>query len=65
MAFDNLCKVMAEENPQQFVLWLLGKRVKRVKVLKTELGIEPIRADSVTFLQSSKAVLHLEFQTGT
>lgn len=65
MAFDNLCKVMAEQNPQDFVLWLLGKRVKRVKVLKTELGIEPIRADSVTFLQSSKAVLHLEFQTET
>jgi predicted transposase/invertase (TIGR01784 family) len=32
-------------------------------VLKTELSLEPIRADSVTFLQISSQILHLEFQT--
>jgi predicted transposase YdaD len=32
-------------------------------VLKTELSIEPIRADSVTFLQTRGQILHLEFQT--
>ncbi len=32
-------------------------------MLKTELGIEPIRADSVTFIQARDCILHLEFQT--
>ncbi|ARV61986.1 hypothetical protein BZZ01_28180 [Nostocales cyanobacterium HT-58-2] len=31
--------------------------------VKTELNLEPIRADSVTFLQISNKILHLEFQT--
>jgi predicted transposase YdaD len=34
-----------------------------VTVLKTELSIEPIRADYVTFLQVQERILHLEFQT--
>ncbi|MTJ30840.1 DUF4351 domain-containing protein [Aphanizomenon sp. UHCC 0183] len=34
-----------------------------VKVLKTELSIEPIRADFVTFLKSENQILHIEFQT--
>jgi predicted transposase YdaD len=34
-------------------------------VLKTELSLEPIRADSVTFLQTANQILHIEFQTLT
>ena len=49
MAFDNLCKYLAETYPEQFAEWLLGERVDNLEVLKTELQIEPIRADSVTF----------------
>jgi predicted transposase YdaD len=31
-------------------------------VLKNELSLEPIRADSVTFLRTQSQILHLEFQ---
>ncbi|MBC1218633.1 hypothetical protein GNF10_25260 [Nostoc sp. UCD121] len=42
---------------------LLPDEPQKIKVLKTELSIEPIRADSVTFLQTENRILHLEFQT--
>ncbi|HLO85857.1 MAG TPA: hypothetical protein VK203_12735, partial [Nostocaceae cyanobacterium] len=63
MSFDNLCKLLAEKYPLDFARWLLTEEPKTVKVLKTELSIEPIRADFVTFLQTEKRILHLEFQT--
>ena len=62
MAFDNLCKHLAEQHPADFAAWLLGEKTGRVEVLKTELSIEPIRADSVTFLRGAGQILHLEFQ---
>lgn len=62
MSFDNLCKLLAETYPANFATWLLGKTPTSIKVLKTELSIEPIRADSVTFLATSERILHLEFQ---
>ena len=34
-----------------------------MEVLKTELSLEPIRADAVTFLRAAHQILHLEFQT--
>lgn len=37
--------------------------MRKVKVLKTELSIEPVRADSVSFLQTAERILHIEFQT--
>lgn len=45
--------------------WLLAEAPTQVKVLKTELSLEPIRADSVTFLQTANRILHIEFQTRT
>lgn len=63
MSFDNLCKLLAEKHPQRFATWILGKELDTIEVLKTELSIEPIRADSVTFLQTTGRILHLEFQT--
>lgn len=63
MSFDNLCKLLAERHPQCFVRWLLGEPSLKVEVLKTELSIEPIRADSVILLAASSGILHLEFQT--
>jgi predicted transposase YdaD len=63
MAFDNLCKLLAEKYPDRFASWLLGSPQIAVEVLKTELSIEPIRADSVTFLQLQGRILHLEVQT--
>jgi hypothetical protein len=51
MSFDNLCKLLSEKHPVTFASWVLGTPQTNVKVLKTELSIEPIRADYVTFLQ--------------
>ncbi len=65
MNFDNICKFLAEEYPKEFVRWLLTTESTEVKILKTELSLEPIRADSVTFLQTANRILHIEFQTLT
>jgi predicted transposase YdaD len=61
-ASDNLCKRLAEKYPAQFARWLFGASGK-VKVEKTELSREPIRADSVIFSHAERETLHAEFQT--
>ncbi|UFP95795.1 Rpn family recombination-promoting nuclease/putative transposase [Gloeobacter morelensis] len=62
MAYDNLCKLLAEQAPIAFATWLLRRPVSTASVLKTELSIEPIRADSVSFLAAEGSILHIEFQ---
>jgi predicted transposase YdaD len=61
--YDNLCKILAEQYPRDFARWLLNQEPRKIEILKTELSIEPIRADSVTFMQTENRILHLEFQT--
>ncbi|PSB01188.1 DUF4351 domain-containing protein [Merismopedia glauca] len=63
MSFDNVCKYLAEQYPLDFGRWLLAVEPEEIEVLKTELSLEPIRADSVTFLRTAHQILHLEFQT--
>jgi predicted transposase/invertase (TIGR01784 family) len=64
LAYDNTCKYLAEKYPDAFVRWLLPiDEPINVQVLKTELIQEPIRADSLVFLQSDNQILHLEFET--
>jgi predicted transposase YdaD len=63
VSFDNLCKLLAEKYPLDFARWLLTEEPQTVKVLKTQLSIEPIRAGFVTFLQGENRILHLEVQT--
>jgi predicted transposase YdaD len=46
MSFDNVCKLLAKKYPADFVRWLTADDGSNIKVLKTELSIEPIRADS-------------------
>ncbi|GBE92371.1 flagellar assembly protein H [Nostoc cycadae WK-1] len=65
MSYDNACKYLAEQYPAEFVRWLLGVEPQQIEVLKTELTLEPIRADSVTFLRTDNRILHIEFQTIT
>jgi predicted transposase YdaD len=65
VSFDNVCKILAEKYPRDFARWLLSEEPQNIKVLKTELSIEPIRADFVTFLQTENRILHIEFQTIT
>jgi predicted transposase/invertase (TIGR01784 family) len=62
MAFDNLCKLLTEKYPVRFASWVLGQPIEFAEVLKSELHIEPIRADSVTFLRLQGQILHIEFQ---
>lgn len=63
LSYDNTCKYLAEKYPGDFARWLLASDTSDIQVLKTELNLEPIRADSVTFLQIANQILHLEFQT--
>jgi predicted transposase YdaD len=63
MSFDNLCKLLPEKYPANFATWVLGTPQTSVEVLKTELSIEPILADYVTFLQLEGRILHLEFHS--
>jgi predicted transposase/invertase (TIGR01784 family) len=64
LAYDNTCKYLAEKFPAAFVRWLLPiDDGATVEVLKTELIQEPIRADSLVFLQTDHQILHLEFET--
>ncbi|WP_341734158.1 Rpn family recombination-promoting nuclease/putative transposase [Microcoleus sp. EPA2] len=64
MAYDNTCKYLAEKFPAAFAHWLLPiDEPTTVQVLKTELIQEPIRADSLVFLQTDNQILHLEFET--
>jgi predicted transposase YdaD len=65
LSFDNAAKYLAELYPAEFVKWLLPPEPSSVTVLKTELSIEPVRADSVIFLQTSSRIVHIEFQTLT
>lgn len=62
---DNLCKELAERYPEQFARWLFDTPASKVKVLKTELNREPIRADSVILSGSTNEIFHIEFQTTT
>ena len=60
---DNICKFLAESFPTDFASWILGQAIALTKLEPSELSVEPIRADSVMFLESSEIILHLEFQT--
>src|SRR5574341_131311 len=60
---DNLCKRLAEEYPEQFAHWLFGASGK-VKVEKTELSREPVRADSVIFSHDEDETLHADRASG-
>jgi predicted transposase/invertase (TIGR01784 family) len=61
MSFDNTCKYLSETYPDSFVNWLFGS-TQSIEVLKTELSIEPIRADFVAHLPGQERLLQIEFQ---
>jgi predicted transposase/invertase (TIGR01784 family) len=62
MSFDNTCKYLSEKYPNSFVNWLLGTTPESIELLKTELTIEPIRADFVANLPTQQRLLQIEFQ---
>lgn len=61
--YDNICKFLAENFPNDLATWLLGKPVTLTKMEPKELFVEPIRADAVILMQSDELILHIEFQT--
>jgi predicted transposase/invertase (TIGR01784 family) len=60
---DNICKFLAERFSKDFASWILGKSIPLTKLEPSELSVEPIRADSIIFLESTELILHIEFQT--
>jgi predicted transposase/invertase (TIGR01784 family) len=63
LSYDNACKYLAERYPGEFARWLLEIEPPEIRVLKTELIVEPIRADSLSLLRAANRILYLEFQT--
>ena len=63
--YDNLLKYLAEHYPAALASWLLGRPVGHVRVLKSELSIQPIHADAVQLLELDEEILHVEFETDT
>ncbi|HEY9691420.1 MAG TPA: hypothetical protein V6D15_04410 [Oculatellaceae cyanobacterium] len=61
--YDNTCKFIAETFPADLATWLLGEPISLTKLEASELSVEPIRADSLIFLESEEIILHAEFQT--
>jgi predicted transposase/invertase (TIGR01784 family) len=63
MSYDSICKFIAAQFPEDMAKWLLGKPIPLTELKPSELSLEPIRADSLIFLQSEDLILHIEFQT--
>ncbi len=61
--YDNLLKYLAEQYPAPLASWLLGRPITQVRLLKSELSLQPIRADAVHLLEIDDEILHLEFET--
>jgi predicted transposase/invertase (TIGR01784 family) len=61
--YDNTCKYLAENFPEDISSWLIGERVTLTELKPTELSVDPIRADSMILLTNEDLILHLEFQT--
>ena len=59
--YDNTCKYLAENFPEDLSSWLLGVRISLVQMQPTELSVEPIRADSMILLTNHNLILHVEF----
>ncbi|MBE9019032.1 Rpn family recombination-promoting nuclease/putative transposase [Chroococcidiopsidales cyanobacterium LEGE 13417] len=62
MSIDNVCKYLSEQYPESFANWVLGGTTTDANILKSELSIEPIRADFVALLRPQERILHIEFQ---
>ena len=61
--YDNICKFIAANFTSDLAQWLIGQPIPLTILEPTELNVEPIRADSLIFLQSAEIILHIEFQT--
>jgi predicted transposase/invertase (TIGR01784 family) len=63
MSFDSTCRRLAEQFPEDFASWLLGRPIASTILQPTELSLEPIRADNVMLFEGESDILHMEWQT--
>ncbi len=56
MAFDNLCKLLAEKHPELFAAWVLGQPIQTTQVLKSEFDSKGIDMILTGMLFKSKAL---------
>lgn len=63
MSFDSTCRRLAEQFPEDFASWLLGRPINSIVLEPTELSLEPIRADNIMLLEGDEDILHMEWQT--
>jgi predicted transposase YdaD len=62
--YDNLLKYLAENYAAQLAAWLLDKPAgQTVQLLKTELSLQPARADLLAVCAGEPDILHVEFET--
>ncbi|ACB52801.1 unknown [Crocosphaera subtropica ATCC 51142] len=61
--YDSTCKFIALEYSRDLATWLIGKPLDLTEIKPSELSLEPIRADTLIFLESEELILHIEFQT--
>ncbi len=52
--YDSTCKFIALEYSRDLATWLLGKPLDLTEIKPSELSLEPIRADTLIFLESIK-----------
>ncbi len=59
MSYDSILKFLIEEYSKPILSWLFDIRAdESVTILKTELNLEPIRADGIFFLQAGNKIIH-------
>lgn len=63
MSFDSTCRRLAEQFPEDFASWLLGRPINSVMLNPTELSLDAIRADNIMLLEGEADLLHIEWQT--
>ncbi|CCI04126.1 conserved hypothetical protein [Microcystis aeruginosa PCC 9807] len=61
--YDNVCRTLASLFSRDIATWLIGEPITLTELEPTELLLDPIRVDSLIFLQSEDLILHIEFQT--
>jgi predicted transposase YdaD len=62
--YDNLLKYLTEHHGAALASWLLGRPVgARIRLLKSELSLQPIRADWLAQYDLDEEILHVEFET--
>ncbi|MGK7940750.1 MAG: Rpn family recombination-promoting nuclease/putative transposase [Crocosphaera sp.] len=61
--YDSTCKFIAINYSKELATWLLGTPMELTEIQPSELSLEPIRADTLIFLEAENIVLHIEFQT--